>query len=87
MPRREAAISKQFQRVGLTASQRSGGIEVKVMDMDIAIVVSSNMLRSEQESLSILFRPFLTILKHLTHSSITIDISIRTLEIAGVLCQ
>ena len=54
--------------------------------MDIAIVVSSDMLRSEQESLSILFRPFLAVLKHLTHSSITIDISIRTLEIAGVLC-
>ena len=36
----EASISKELQRIGLTASQGASGIEIKIVDMNISSFMS-----------------------------------------------
>ena len=78
------AVCKELFKVYLSAG-RGEGIEIKVMNVDIALAVSLCVLRVENIHLIILLGGNASVLEHCTHCSIAVDICILALDIA-VLC-
>ena len=82
MPGAESAFKKAGQ-VDLAAGRR-GGVEVHIVDMDIAAVVRFGEFRTHDVDLEEMFRPFRTVLEHHPHRGVAVDIGVFTLDIAVI---
>ena len=75
------AAVEQFQNINLTAGGGQG-IEVKVMDVDVAFPVSLGMFRAEQIHLVISLGTGSADLQHGAHGGVAVDVGVVPLHVA-----
>ena len=74
------AILEQLNKVNLAASHREG-IEVQIMDVNVAIHVSTAVFRLEHHHRVEMLCGFRTVLEHRAHGGIAVDVRIFALEV------
>ena len=77
----EAAILKEHKRISLATSEGAGGVEVEIVDVDVAIVVGERKLWGHEESLGEDLGAFGAELEHFTHGGVAVDVGIATLDV------
>ena len=79
---REAAL-EQFQQIDLAAG-RGQGVEIEIMDVDVAGAVSLGLLRSQQVLLIVVLGAFAAVFEHDAHRGVAVDVRIVALHVRGV---
>ena len=78
---RGETTGKQALDVDLTARRRQG-VEVEIVDVDVAFTISLGVFRTQQIQLVIGLGTGRTDLQHATHGGVTVDVSVVTLHVA-----
>ena len=75
------AVFKKFQDVGLTASKGSSRVEVEIVDVNVATIVSMGVFGFHESRFCEDFRAFSPELKHFTHGRVAINVGISALHV------
>ena len=77
----KTTIFKHPEWIRLTASQSTSSVKIKIVNMDVAVVVSRSNIRTKEQRFSKNLGTFGAELEHFAHGRVTIDVGVRPFNI------